>query len=70
MFAPSKEYLCTSYTYRLQNGNSWTVCSQLFYEKSQPKSGKDKFKNVTCHMSHVTLVPCNTRKHVIYIRLY
>ena len=26
MFAPSKEYLYASYTYRLQNGKSWAVC--------------------------------------------
>ena len=36
MFAPDKEYLYTSYTYCLQNGNSWAVCSQLSQEKSQP----------------------------------
>ena len=36
MFAPSKEYLYASYTYRLQNGKSWAVCSQLSQEKSQP----------------------------------
>ena len=33
MFAPSKEYLYASYTYRLQNGNSWAVCSQLFRKR-------------------------------------
>ena len=36
MFAPDKEYLYTSYTYCLQNENSWAVCCQLSQEKSQP----------------------------------
>jgi hypothetical protein len=29
MFAPSKEYLCTSYTYRLQNGNDKNIIRQF-----------------------------------------
>jgi len=33
MFAPSKEYLYTSYTYRLQNENSCLFCSQLSQER-------------------------------------
>ena len=33
MFAHDKEYLYTSYTYCLQNENSWAVCSQLFQER-------------------------------------
>ena len=36
MFAPSKEYLYASYTYRLQNEKSCLFCSQLSQEKSQP----------------------------------
>ena len=40
MFTPSKEYLYASHTYCLQNGNDKYIIRQ--------------FKNVTCHMSHVT----------------
>ena len=29
MFAPSKEYLYTSYTYRLQNGNDKNIIRQI-----------------------------------------
>ena len=36
MFAPDKEYLYASYTYRLQNGKNCLFCSQLSQEKSQP----------------------------------
>ena len=29
MFAPAKEYLCTSYTYRLQNGSDKNIIRQF-----------------------------------------
>ena len=46
MFAHDKEYLCTSYTYYLQKGNDKNYIRQ--------------FKNVTCHLSHVTTCSVET----------
>ena len=40
MFAPSKEYLYASYTYRLQNGKGLGCMQSTFSEKESTISGK------------------------------